>query len=256
MRASTITFRAGAVDYLANHYPHDASVRILMFPDWEGCQTASSDRLARLYAQHCDAEVVVTDLYGAARRPADYGEVDCFISAALADPLRTRSILKAITTALETTWKSNGPLIIVGFCFGGSLAFEAARAGIECMGAVSIHGQPNTKVPLTGSSATAAFLMLQGSEDPFIRMDALYAFMTEMRNMKTDWSLYMLGNAKHSFTREDIGSGNMAVGYSLKADREAALAVQSFATRLLQKQGFSVAPPAILQPSSEQGQIL
>lgn len=247
MRASTIQFEAGNGDYLAIHYPRQAPLRILMFPDWEGCQTGSSDRLARIYAEQCDAEVLVTDLYGAAHRPTDYSEVHRFISASVAHPMETRSILGAINRSIEQTWKSKAPTIIVGFCFGGTLAFEAARAGLECMGAVSIHGQPNSAVPLVRTNkAIPEFLMLQGAEDPFIGIDALNAFQAEMRSVQADWSLYILGNARHSFTRADIGLGNAAVGYNRKADMEAALAVQSFAKRLLHGQLAPVSASAAI----------
>jgi dienelactone hydrolase len=204
-----------------------------MFPDWQGCLTESSDRLAKLYGETCDAEVIVTDLFGASRRPDDYSDADRVMSSALANLGDTRSALRSIFESLNAFWTTSGPLFIVGFCFGGSLAFEMGRSGAVCRGVVSIHGQPDSRLPLnTPDRPGAAFMMLHGSEDPFISGASLNAFGAEMRNIGADWSLYIFGGAKHSFTRADIGVGNHAMGYSPKADREAVCAVCAFIDRL------------------------
>ncbi|OWK25022.1 hypothetical protein AJ87_14795 [Rhizobium yanglingense] len=236
MSHNTLVFRAQDKEHLAIHYPRASGVKILMFPDWEGCETESSHRLARLYGETCDAEVIVTDIYGAKKRPAHYGDVHYFIEEALSDPSRTRSVLKSVFNSLAPIWEGSGPTVVVGFCFGGSLAFETARSGVDCLGAVSIHGQPDTRLPVKSPTGSVpAFLMLHGAEDPFIEGEALNSFGSEMGQVGADWSLYVFGGAKHSFTRADIGAGNRAMGYSQKADGEAVTAVNSFVRRLVSK---------------------
>ncbi|WP_340613918.1 dienelactone hydrolase family protein [Xenorhabdus thailandensis] len=233
MERVELLYSAGSNDYLAYHVKSKGKIRILMFPDWQGCETVSARRLAEYYASSCDAEVILTDVYGKDRRPRSDDQADRVITQSLDNPFDTRELLKNIFFSLETHWYSIGPLFIVGFCFGGSLAFEFGRAELPATGVVSVHGQPDSRQPATGLGKKPAFLMLHGAEDPFITDTSLNLFMGEMRRINADWSVYFLGGAKHSFTRNDIPVGNPYMGYNKKADEEAVLALKIMSERLL-----------------------
>ncbi|KAA8997658.1 hypothetical protein FJU30_18000 [Affinibrenneria salicis] len=233
MQKDKFTFSPGDRDALGYHFNRSGTIRILMLPDWQGCETSSAHRLASNYATQCDAEVILTDIYDIQHRPWSYEQADRMIKHSLDNPQETRKVLKNYYCELERYWQSSGPLFVVGFCFGGSLSFEFGRAELPCLGVVSVHGQPDTKKPILRVAKKPAFLMLHGAEDPFILNPAINRFMDEMRIANADWSLYYLGGARHSFTRDDIPSGNPYMGYSDKADTEAMLALKIMAERLL-----------------------
>jgi len=232
MQSVDFVYKIQSQTFIGHHVINRGKLRVLMFPDWQGCQTKSAQRLANYYSSVCDAEVILTDVYGKDNRPRSYDDADRIMSRALDNPHDTRGLLKDILSALEHQWLSNGPIFIIGFCFGGSLAFEAGRLGLNVIGVISIHGQPDSREPLVSSRKLPSFLMLHGSEDPFITDVSLKSFVNEMRLCHADWSLYYFGGAKHSFTRNDIPVGNSYMGYNEKADREAVLAVKIMYERL------------------------
>jgi len=226
MKSVDFVYRVQSKTFIGYHVKKIGKLRVLMFSDWQGCQTKSAQRLANYYSSVCDAEVILTDVYGKDNRPSSFDDADRIMSRSLDNPLDTRKLLSDIHSELEHQWHSDGPIFILGFCFGGSLAFEAGRSGLNVMGVISIHGQPDSREPLVSSRKLPSFLMLHGSEDPFITDVSLKSFVNEMRRCRADWSLYYLGKAKHSFTRNDIPIGNEYMGYNENADKEAALAVK------------------------------
>lgn len=198
------------------------AARILMFPDWEGCHTREAVRLARDFAVTCRAEVLTTDLYGSGVVPDDFGDADRLIRSSLGDPAATRSLLGAMAEALAEHWhEPDAMLVAVGFCFGGSLAFELGRVPGRVRAAISIHGTPHSVAPITRGTTDTTFVMMQGAEDPLIPETSIQAFVREMRQADANWSLHRIGGARHSFTRSDLGWSNHAMGYSRRAEVEA-----------------------------------
>jgi dienelactone hydrolase len=87
-----------------------------------------------------------------------------------------------------------------GYCFGGMLVLEMARAGMGVAGVASFHGQ---LVPLTGDTTIPQHINVQvhtGDEDPITAND-LDGMNDEMRSAGLDyWASYIYGNCAHSWT--------------------------------------------------------
>src|SRR5205823_4286085 len=59
-----------------------------------------------------------------------------------------------------------GRLAAIGFCFGGSVVLELARAGAELKAVVSFHGVLATKMPAQPGLVKASVLVCTGVDDP------------------------------------------------------------------------------------------
>lgn len=206
--------------------PGSARVRMLMFPDFDGAQGPTAARLAQAYSETCNAEVIQVDLYGKYHKPQGYdSRADSVIRHARAYPLETRQRLHQISSAVAHLFRTDAPLITVGFCFGGTLAFELARTDPSVVAAISIHGDPSTLAPVAAASVRASFTAIIGSRDPLISNDALGNFMQEAETAQLRWQLLTIGGARHSFTKKEMIGGNWAMRYDRHADDLARLHV-------------------------------
>jgi dienelactone hydrolase len=219
-----------AVDFHVGDTLHDGTLysagdeqHVIFLPDWEGCCSAYAHRKAQWLARQLQGTVLLTDLYGKHAKPPDYtGHADRFIERSLGDPTRLRAALALFAAAtsgvLATTLHR---MSVVGVCFGGSLAFELGRAELGLAAVVSIHGTPSSLRPINHSRQKTRYLMIHGGADPLIPPQSVNAFAQEMSAAKVDWQLLMLGHARHSFTKEEIGEHGFASRFDPAANRRA-----------------------------------
>jgi len=92
----------------------------------------------------------------------------------------------------------------MGYCFGGTVSLEMARAGQPLKGVVSFHG--NLGTPMPGESFKSPILVLHGAADPLVSDEEIAAFKQEMRNADADWQMVYFGGAVHSFTNPGAGT--------------------------------------------------
>ena len=91
----------------------------------------------------------------------------------------------------------------IGFCFGGTMVLELARAGADLEAVVGFHSGLGTPRPEDASNIKAKVLVCIGAEDPLISPEARAAFEAEMRAGGVDWRMNLYGGAAHSFTNPD-----------------------------------------------------
>lgn len=214
----------------AQHFTGGDKGRILMFPDWEGIHTNWAARIAHDYAKTCQAEVILTDHYGVDLPTPSFEHAYEINQGLLTRPDVTRPLFQKLVQGLEDHWTTGGPLIVVGFCSGGSFALETGRSGAGIDAAICIHGNPQTPQPISALTGAAApeshmerpiFVVVHGGDDPLVSDVQLHAFETEMRTTRSRWALHIISGAKHSFTRFDTRRASHAIGYSRRADIEA-----------------------------------
>jgi len=88
----------------------------------------------------------------------------------------------------------------VGYCFGGTLVLELARAGVDLKAVVGFHPGLGTSRPEDARNIKGKVLMCVGTEDPLIPPEQRSAFEDEMRAGGVDWQMNLYGGAVHSFT--------------------------------------------------------
>ena len=117
----------------------------------------------------------------------------------------------------------------IGYCFGGQVSLEMARAGMPLVGVVSFHGALQTKNPAQAGKFKAKVLALHGADDPMVPVEEVLAFTEEMRNAKADWELVAYGNSVHGFTNPEADKrGIPGLAYNENADRRSWEAMKDF----------------------------
>jgi len=210
-------------------YNYGEEAHIVFFPDWEGCHTEYAHRKAKQLAEDVKGKVLLTDIYGSGKQPETYvGRAEAFIRKTLSEPHELRALLSGLLPIFrEVLDAEDKKIAFTGVCFGGSIAFEAGRADIGVDAVVSIHGTPTSLQPIEHAVNTR-FLLLQGSNDPHIPLNAVREFMREMDSANCCWQMLMLGGVQHSFTKEEIGYGGYGSRFNQYANDQSLQAMVTF----------------------------
>lgn len=141
------------------------------------------------------------DYHGGGRWIADPDEMLGRIRELGADTERTRAIGRAgLDVLLEHPRADASKVAAIGYCFGGTMVLELARAGIDLKAVVGFHPGLASSNPKDAHNIRGKVLVCVGSEDPLIPVEARLAFEREMRAAGVDWRMNVYGGAEHSFT--------------------------------------------------------
>lgn len=177
---------------------------ILVVHEWNGLQSYVKKRTEELAKLGYVA--FAADIYGKGIRPKNQQE-----SAAQAAIYRQdRQLMRARAIAgLEVLQKNEltdaKRIAAIGYCFGGGTALELARSGADIAGVVSFHGNLDTPNPRDAKNIKAKVLVLHGARDPFVPLEQVKAFESEMQQGKVDWQFISYPRAVHSFTNPEVG---------------------------------------------------
>lgn len=110
----------------------------------------------------------------------------------------------------------------IGYCFGGGVVLNMARAGEDLKAVASFHGAPTAAVEAKPGDVKARMLVLHGALDPMVKPEHLAAFQQEMNDLGADYRVIVYSGATHSFTNpqaDDFAKRfNMPIGYNSEVD--------------------------------------
>ena len=158
------------------------------------------------------------DYYGDGKPLAD-DQIMARYSELAGDPDRTRGIARAgLDVLLADARADRRRVAAIGYCFGGTMSLELARAGTDLVCVVGFHSGLGTGKPAGPGDIAAKVLVNIGTEDPIIPPEQRTAFEQEMRASGADWRMYLYGGALHSFTNPAADGSNPAIKYDAAAD--------------------------------------
>jgi dienelactone hydrolase len=144
------------------------------------------------------------------------------IGALMGNPDRFRRLgFAGLDVLLAQPQTDRSRVAAIGFCMGGALSLELARAGADVQAVVGFHPSLATPRPEDARNITASVLVCVGTADPFVPLEQRLAFEQEMRDGGVaDWRLDVYGGVGHSFTNGAArNSGIPGVEYHADADR-------------------------------------
>jgi dienelactone hydrolase len=142
--------------------------------------------------------------------------------------MATPGLMRArATAALETLAAQPNVdrtrLAAIGFCQGGIVATELARAGAPILCAIGFH--PGLKRPAgsVDGPIKAKLLMMVGARDPVVPPEDRTAFAAEMEDKGADWQLHLFGGVGHTYTNPRVNElvAMPGFGYDARAERRA-----------------------------------
>jgi dienelactone hydrolase len=198
---------------------------IIVVHEWWGHNDHARNRSKMLAEAGYTA--LALDMYGSgklATHPKKAGE---FMNAAFSNWVDSQArynkaleILKGHKTVDATRIGS------IGFCFGGAVSIKMARGGADLKGIVGFHSALPMEPAIKKNSMKSAVLIINGSEDDFLKPETIAAFSQEMFKSNVDFTYMNLKGVKHSYTNpqadEFAKKFNLpALQYNKKADEQA-----------------------------------
>lgn len=179
---------------------------ILVQPDWKGVCPDAIEQAKTVAGR--DYVVFVADMFGVGygARPKTTEEL---MAASRAVHNDLGFTLAAGGKALEAMIAEGARLGIVdasktaaiGYCFGGGLVLELARAGADLGAVVVVHvTYPNPVDPTRPCNIKGCVLMIHGAADPVTPRPAMDALEAELSAAGVPWQTVVFGSAVHSFT--------------------------------------------------------
>lgn len=195
---------------------------VIVVHEWWGHNDYARSRAKQLADMGYVALAV--DMYGDGKTASHPDNAMAFMQEATKDPVQAAERFNAGLALLRADPHVDAQNIAaIGYCFGGAVVLNMARAGTDLKGVASFHGAlGGWMTPLPGS-VTAKVLVMTGGADGMVPPEAVAKFEDEMRTAKADFRVITYPGAKHSFTNpaaDDIARQfNMPVGYDRKADK-------------------------------------
>ena len=90
--------------------------------------------------------------------------------------------------------------VAVGYCFGGAVVLELARAGANLKGFVTFHGGLATPEGQDYSKTQGEILVMHGTADSAISMEQFTALAKELESAGVAHEMITYGGADHAFT--------------------------------------------------------
>ncbi len=142
--------------------------------------------------------------------------------------VRTR-LAAMVESAQKIPGVDPAKVVVIGYCFGGTFALDAARANLEgVVGAACFHGVFTP--PDLGPQAPirAKILACHGWDDPWATPEAVLGFAREMTEAHADWQLHAYGRTKHAFTNPKANDLERGIVYDATADARSWEALSDF----------------------------
>jgi dienelactone hydrolase len=213
--------------FLAYDDSRQSAPGVLIVHEWWGLNDYVKGR-ARQVAE-LGYVAFALDMYGAGVTtddPAKAGELAGAARAGVAKA-RERAML-GLQTLRDQPMVDKSRVAAMGYCFGGTVALELARAGADLKSVISFHGGLETTQPAAGK-ITPSILVLHGMDDPMVPPEQVMGFVEEMRAADADYQIVAYGNAVHAFTNPNADKYNLPpVKYNQKADRRSWEAMKAF----------------------------
>lgn len=195
---------------------------VLVVHEWWG-HNEYARRRARMLAELGYAALAV-DMYGDGKTAAHPDDAKAFSGELMKNAETTKARFLAALEYLRAQPQTDPARIAaIGYCMGGGVVLNMARAGIDLKGVASFHGSLNAIVKAGPGGIKARLLVLHGADDGFIPPEAIAAFKQEMADAKADMTFIAYPGAKHSFTNPDADEYarkfGMPIAYDAEADR-------------------------------------
>ena len=196
---------------------------ILLFPTVMGVTDLERGFAATLNGKGWS--VLLADLYGARFGAEQRTEAVEAMNALRADRAGLRDLVVSVLDEMRQA--GDGPIVAIGFCFGGQCALDLARSGADIAGAASFHGlfDPPGLPPQPIAAKVIAF---HGWDDPLVKPDAVVALGEELTRAGCDWQIHAYGNVGHGFTNPGAKGALPGIQYDEVAARRSWAAFDDF----------------------------
>ena len=179
---------------------------VLILPAWMGIDEHAKESATDLAA--LGYYTFVADIYGVGNIPTNFSEAGQKAGFYKKNILEYQRRIQLALTELIKQGANPDEIVVIGYCFGGTGAVEAARSNMKVKGVVSFHGGLGRDESRAITTILPKVLILHGADDLYVPENEVKAFQSEMRSANADWQMVYYANAVHAFTDKNAGNDN------------------------------------------------
>jgi dienelactone hydrolase len=226
IKGEEVTYKAGETalkGYIA--YDERLPVKrpgVLVVHEWWGHNEYArqrADELAKL-----GYTAMALDMFGdgkTADHPDDAGK---FVAELMNNADVVKNRFEAALAVLKAHPMTNPDSVAaIGYCFGGGVVLNMARAGLDLSAVASFHGMLNPVIPIGANPVKAKVMVFHGADDSFVPKEQVAAFKKEMTKANVDLQFVDYPGVKHAFTNPaatELGKKfNLPLEYNEAADK-------------------------------------
>lgn len=172
---------------------------VLILPAWKGIDQEAKTAALDLEKQGYIA--FIADIYGVGNTPADNQAASGLSSKYKSDFKLYQSRIQA--ALMEMKKQGADKVAVIGYCFGGTGALEAARGGLPVEGVVCIHGGLAKAADRPNEAIKTKVLVEHPADDASVKKEDIEQLINEMNEGKADWQIITYANSKHTFTNPE-----------------------------------------------------
>ena len=198
---------------------------IVMVHEWWGITKHMHNEAHRL--ARAGYTTFIADMYGDAKTADNPKDAGALSGSVMKNPQAMESRFNAAKDQLAKHATVDGSRIgAVGYCFGGAVVINMARAGADLKGVAGFHASLglNTPAPQPGA-VKARVLILNGADDPFVKKEQYSQLESDLTAAKADFKVVTYPGAVHAFTNPEataLGKKfNLPLRYDAKANKAA-----------------------------------
>lgn len=206
---------------------------VLVCHAWDGLNEEVRDKASKL----ADAGYLTfaIDILGGGKTLADVADLMPTLTPFLQDRgMLTQRVQAAVAAAKTIPGVDLSRMGAMGYCFGGTVVLDLARAGgDEIKAVVTFHAGLEGHSLDTPDTLNAKILVLHGDDDPLVPPEQVAGFKREMNSKNVDWQLHIYSHTVHAFTRPDANDPGFGAVYNSTADGRSWQAMLNFFEEVL-----------------------
>lgn len=237
IQTETVEYKIGDTEFVGYLAYDDAGETpapgVLVVHEWWGLNDYAKRR-ARDVAE-LGYVAFALDMYGGGKNTTDPQQAGQWAGQVRGDgDLARERFTAALRLLQEHERVDEDRIAAMGYCFGGGMVLNMARANLPLQGVASFHGGLENSWAWPPETITPKILVLHGAADSHIPDEELVEFMNEMREADANWQVNVYSDAKHAFTNPAADEAGMdSVAYDKQADERSWDALTLFFREIL-----------------------
>ncbi len=179
---------------------------VLILPAWKGIDNEAKQ--AALDLQKAGYIALIADIYGEGNTPADNAAAAKMSGQYKQDYKAYQQRIQVALDELKKQGAAPDKIAVIGYCFGGTGALEAARGGLPVAGVVCIHGSLAKASDRLNTPIKTKILVEHPADDASVSKEDYDNLVKEMNEGKADWQIITYANSKHTFTNPESNDYN------------------------------------------------
>jgi len=193
---------------------------VLVVHEWWGM----NDRMRDVARHLAEAGYVglALDVYGHGNSTDQRQHAEMMMNEAMKDPAAIKARFDAALAQLkQDPHVDTAQIAAIGYCMGGAVVLNMARAGEDLKAIVSFHGILAAQTPAKPGAIKGRVLALAGDADPFVPKEQVDGFRKEMADAGVKADIVVYPGAKHAFTNANAAKYGMPeLAYNAAAAKE------------------------------------